>query len=186
MTLRLPRLNSTDPIVDDSQRPSFVFQRFWQSAMLAIEEAFDAQALAIEAIAAAQAAADNANAAAEVAQEAATTATATTAVATSYIVPDGVLTAAPLIITVAAHTRYYADGTSVAVSGGTVAATGTGDTDYVFYDQPSRAGGSVTYQVSTTAPAQTVSRHVVGAVTIPASGSTLGGKGPQRPGEVQP
>lgn len=104
----------------------------------------------------------------------------------SYIDPASVLTASPTTITIAAHTRRYADGTSVAVNGGSVAATAQGDTDYVSYSDPLRNGGTVSYVVSTAAPTQTGSTHVVGAVTIPTTGTQQGGDGPRQPGYVTP
>jgi hypothetical protein len=109
--------------------------------------------------------------------------------ARGYIEPSSVLTATPTTITIANHTRYYpqpsGDPISVSVTGGTVSATGSGDTDYVSYSDPMRAGGSVTYIVSTDAPTQTGDTHVVGAVLIPDTGTADGGDGPRRPGFVQ-
>lgn len=104
----------------------------------------------------------------------------------SYIDPASVLTASPTTITIAAHTRRYADGTSVAVNGGSVAATAQGDTDYVAYSDPQRTGGTVSYVVSTSAPTQAGSTHVVGAVMIPTTGTQQGGDGPRQPGYVTP
>jgi len=197
--IRLPRLPSA-AIVDKDGKPTLTFTRYFQSfaerielvinkiaELLGITEQLDA------AIAAANAAAAEAKAAADSAQNAADTAQATTdaqkreaALQGSYIEPDSVLMASPTSITIAAHTRYYADGTSVAVLAGTVIATASDDIDYVFYVDASRAGGGVTYQVSTTAPVQSGDTHVVGAVTVPATGSTGGGRGPRPPGFVVP
>lgn len=104
----------------------------------------------------------------------------------SYIEPTAVLTASTTTITIASHTRFYTDGSQVSVNGGTAPASGSGDTDYVSYNDPPRTGGTVSYIVSTVAPVQTGDTHVVGAVTIPATGTQSGGDGPRRPGYVQP
>lgn len=104
----------------------------------------------------------------------------------SYIEPSAVLSATPTTITIATHTRRYADGTSAAVNGGSVSATAQGDVDYVYYNDAARTGGTVIYLVSTTPPVQTGDAHVVGAVTIPTTGTQQGGEGPRRPGFVSP
>lgn len=149
----------------------------------ALEEALNQ---AQQAVVAAQTAADNAQAAADAAKTQAQAAAMEAALVNSYIDPTSVLTATTTQIAIADHTRHYADGTSVAVKGATIAATGQGDTDYVSYLDASRAGGIVPYQVSTIAPTQGMNVHVVGAVTIPATGTASGGKGPQKPGYVTP
>ena len=78
-------------------------------------------------------------------------------------------------VTIAAHRRYYGDGTSVAVDGGSLA---TGELNpsvvFVYYDDTRRAGGAVTYEWSTTPPVQAGTRHVVGRVEIPAAGTQDG------------
>lgn len=196
--IRLPRLQSLAPIVDKDGKPTLTFTRYFQSfaeqielvlnkivEILGITEQLDA------AIALANAAAVEAKAAADIAKDAADGAQLSTdaqkreaALQTSYIDPDTVLTASPTTITIAAHTRRYSDGTSVSVSGGSVLATAEGDVDFVYYDDPSRAGGAVSYQVATTQPIQTGDRHVVEAVMIPASGTAGGGGGPRPPGYV--
>lgn len=147
---------------------------------------------------AAQAAADAANAAAGDSSAAAAAAAAQAAanareasLQASYIDPTSVLSASPTTITIAPHTRIYPSATggpstSVSVAGGTVTATGEGDTDYVTYNDEPRLGGNVTYAVTTTPPSQTNSTHVVGAVVIPTTGTVEGGEGPQRPGFVRP
>lgn len=137
----------------------------------------------------AQSAADAANAAAEAAAEAAQASSAEQALVASWIDPASVLSASPTTITVDAHDRIYADSgnTTVPVAGGSIPHGGVaGDVYYVFYSDPTRAGGSVAYQIDTVAPAQTGSTHVVGAVTIPGAGTVSGGRGPLRPGFVEP
>lgn len=203
--LRLPRLSSASAIVDPDGKPNGTMILWWQQVVTQIEGAIQAivsltgiqsqfdQALqqAQRATTAAQAAATAASTAAAAAQAQADAAQAQAdaarreaALTASYIDPASVLTASPTTITVAAHTRHYGDGTSVPVDAGTVGATASGDVDYVFYSDPARAGGSVTYQVATTQPAQTGDTHVVGAVSIPTTGTQEGGDGPRLPGYV--
>ncbi len=198
--LRVPTITQAQPIVDEQRRPTIAFLRtindiitrivdvvnaivdvldIQEQLQAALDQAEQAIVVAQEAAEAAQAAADSAGAAAaQTAREA--------ALASSYIEPGSVLSATPLVITIADHTRFYSDGTSVAVSGGTVQATAADDIDYVFYEDVARAGGAVTYVVTLDPPAQTGDTHVVGAVMVPLSGSAEGGQGPQRPGAVLP
>lgn len=78
-------------------------------------------------------------------------------------------------ITISNHDRIYSDRT-VAVSGGVLSSL-TADTYYaIFYDDPARAGGSVTYQASTSTDDAVLSaaypyRHYVGFVNTPAAGA---------------
>jgi len=188
---RLPRLLSNTAIVDNNGQPSATFRLWWQTVVTQLEKAINAIVTLTgisedfaTAITNAQNAATAANEAAAAATTAAAAAAKESALNNSYISPNSVLTATPTIITVATHTRHYGDGTSVPVAGGAVAATGTGDVDYVSYADPMRAGGAVTFVASTTAPAQTNDVHVVGAITIPATGTGTGGDGPRRPGYV--
>ena len=198
--IRLPRLQSLAPIVDKDGKPTLTFTRYFQSfaeqielvlnkiaEILGITEQLDAAIQeAREAAAAAQEAAGNAQDAAEGAQATTDAQKREAALQGSFIEPDSVVTASTTLITIAAHTRKYADGTSASVAAGTVAATAMGDSDYVSYVDPTRAGGAVTYIASTTPPVQTGDTHVVGAVTIPTTGTVDGGTGPRRPGYVQP
>lgn len=198
--LRLDRLAQNIEVVDANRRPSSAFLIYWQRLVSQLERAIQliVQLTGIqdqfdEALKAAQAATKEAQDAADAAKDAADAAQAQTdatkreaALQSSYITPASVLTATPTTITIAAHTRYYSDGTSAAVNAGTTAATAADDVDYVSYVDPARAGGAVTYIVSTTAPVQTGDTHVVGAVQIPAAGTADGGEGPQRPGYVRP
>jgi hypothetical protein len=192
--IKLPRLPANVPLVDANGAPTITFSLWWQEIASQIEASVNAVVDAQNAANAANAAAASANAAAVAANTAASNAQSTAdstardqALVNSYIVPSSVVTSSPLTITITAHTRFYADGTSVAVSGGTVPTLGgAGQDDYVYYLDPSRAGGAVTYQVALTNPAQTGNTHVVGAVTVPAAGSSAGGSGPARPGQVLP
>lgn len=191
--LKLPRLPSDLQIVDPNGRPTVQFQTYWQQVIGQVEnavngalDAIQAAGLAKQAAQQAQAAADQATVAADNASSAAGANAREQALVNSYIMPASVLSASPTQITVASHTRYYGDGTSVSVTGAVLDATQAGDVDYVSYSDPMRTGGAVDYVVSTTAPTQGMDIHVVGAVIIPATGSATGGKGPLRPGFVEP
>lgn len=78
-------------------------------------------------------------------------------------------------VTVPDHSRVYPDKT-VAVTGGDITGLEYGTLILIYYDDPDRAGGAVTFGVTTDLEAARVSsthpdRHYVGAVTTP----TLGG-----------
>lgn len=78
-------------------------------------------------------------------------------------------------VTVSANTRYYGDGTSVAVNSGSVTGVAYGlDAALIYYDDPTRAGGAVTYLVTTdpllaTPTPAHQNRHYVGSVPTPAA-----------------
>lgn len=193
--LKIPRLLQNVPLVELDRTSTLTMTRWWNTmaeqteaavnGILQLPEIQAAIDAANMAAAAANLAATNAQAAADAAQSTADSNAFQQALINSYITPDSVLTGTASLITVAAHTRHYGDGTSVAVSGGTVAPLGLGD-NYVFYSDPTHAGGVVTYLVSATPVPQTGSNHNVGAITIPGSGSASGGNGPQQPGGVTP
>lgn len=191
--LRLPRIQQGRPIVDGNGYPETDFVRRINDTFGAIEVAYNGITDALAAAGIAQAAADSANMAAAAASAAASGAQGTAdaakreqALINSYILPSSVLTATPTLISIAAHTRFYADGTSAVINAGSVAATGTGVVNFVSYLDPTRAGGTVTFLASTTQPTQTGNTHVVGAITIPTTGTATGGAGPRRPGDVIP
>jgi type II secretory pathway pseudopilin PulG len=193
VSLRLPRLQNTTTVTDKDGRPSQPFQRYWQSFAEQIENAIniivqitDKQDEFDQALEQAKQATQDAQDAAEEAKQAAAAQKRESALQASYIDPASVLSADTTTITIAPHTRRYADGTSAAVNGGAIAATDPGDTDYVFYVDPDREGGVVTYEVGTTPPVQTGDTHVVGAIIIPATGTADGGEGPRPPGYVAP
>ncbi|HEX8415229.1 MAG TPA: hypothetical protein VF637_15305 [Sphingomicrobium sp.] len=194
--VRVSQLQQAQPIVDSAGRPAAWFVRLINDNNGNVAAAINAIATlpAIQqALLDLDTATQAAQAAAVAAQTAADTAQGTTdankreaALQGSYIEPGTVLSATPTTITITAHTRRYADGTSVTVNGGTIAATAMSDTDYISYNDPTRAGGAVIYAVSTTAPIQTGDTHVVGAVSIPTTGTVDGGDGPSPPGRVLP
>lgn len=194
--LRIPTLDQRSPIVDKDGRATTEFLRKFNDALKRIVELLN-QIAALpeiqeqlanldETVAAAQEAIEAAQQAADAATQQTEAQKREAAIQSSYIDPASVLTADPTTITIAAHTRFYGDGTSAPVNGGMIAASAPSDVDFVFYDDPDRDGGAVTYQLSTTPPVQTGDRHVVGAVTIPAAGTQDGGEGPRRPGFVEP
>jgi len=192
--VRIPSFQQTQVVVDSDGRFSPAALRSLNDAFKTLGEALNtlAQIPEIqaalenldEATQAAQAAAAAANTAAVGAQTSTDAQKREQALVNSYIEPASVLTASTTTITIASHTRMYADGTTASVTGGTAAATASTDVDYVSYVDADRSGGTVTYVVSTTPPVQTGDTHVVGAVEIPATGTADGGEGPRRPGYV--
>lgn len=203
MTLRLTRLDSLTPIVGANGLPTEQFQRLYQRNLEAIELAVNNIADTVAAIAAAQAAADAANTAAATAQSAATAAgdaatavTEQTTLSNSYVTGLTITATdagSDVTIAISAHTRHYPqpDGSEVTVSVNSGSLTGRAySTSYwIYYDDPSRAGGAVSYQSTTTqaTAAQTGDRHFVGAVTTPAAAAgPVTGKNIQPPGTVQP
>ena len=179
--IRLDRLLRFEKIANADGTVNGDFQSKWQRAMEEIEnsvnaviDAQNAADAANAAAAAADAAAAAADAAASAAQGAAETVAADSSLASSGV--SGLTMTATdagtdATITISAHTRIYGDGTSVAVSGGTVTGLAYSTGFFVYYDQASRAGGAVTYQATTSAAtaAQTGDRHSLGAVTTPAA-----------------
>lgn len=177
---KLTALDRSLSIVDQG-KPTFDFQRTWEQQGQAIEGAIQLLADALSAVINAQDAADAANAAADAANAAADSVTAQSSLATSYV--DKYVS--PLIsanssgnVTIANHDRVYGDGTTVSVIGGVVV-TGLSNPDVarIYYDDPTRAGGAVSYQftVDAAVAAQVNDRHSVGAVEIPAAGTQDGG-----------
>lgn len=186
--IRLDRLLKFERIANADGTVNGDFQSKWQRAMEEIENSvnavIDAQnaadaanaaaAAADAAAAAADAAATAAQSAADNAQTAADDATAQTAIANSYVTGATVTATdagASATINITAHTRFYANGTSVSVNAGSLTGRSYSTLYYIYYDQASRAGGAVTYQSTTTAAdaAQLGDRHVVGSVTTPAA-----------------
>lgn len=189
MAFKLPRL----PITWQEQ-PKLV-ERYWDLTMTQLEKTLNA-ILAIPIIeaalvgldaatAAAQAAADNANAAAM-------SVTSESSLVNSY--PSGVTITADNLgnVTINTHNRIYGDSVmnpTVSVTGAVVA-TGAAAASVVriYYNDPTRAGGAVTYLFTVdpaSPPVQGGNVHSVGAVTIPAAG-TQGGNGVRPPGYVEP
>jgi len=191
MAIKLPRLY---PGLIDKQPE--LFERYWDEAMNSIETTLNA-ILAIPAIEAAlvdldvatQAALD----AADIANAAAESTTAEQSIVTSF--PTGFTP--PLIsaddtglVTIANHIRRYGDpvlNPDVNITGGSFASGGaSGDIIRVYYDDATRGDTTPTFLFTTDPtppPVQGGSRHSVGAVEIPVSG-TQDGEGVNPPGYV--
>jgi hypothetical protein len=147
----------------------------------------------VEAAAAtANTAAAAANTAATAAQETADDITNAQSLANSYVsgLTLGATDAgASATVTISAHTRHYPqpNGTTVNVSvnGGSLTAQPYSSFIYVYYDDPGRAGGAVTYQGTTdeATAAQIGARHTVGGTPTPAAlGAPETGKPTRPPG----
>ena len=188
LKFKLSALDRAGSIVVQDGTPTHQFQQNWQNQGKAIEGAIQILAEAVDGILAAQAAAEAANAAAAVAQDAAATAQVAAEAANdaaAAVGSEGTITASgtsgltltatdagtDATVNISAHTRIYGDGSSVSVSAGSITGLAYSTDYWVFYDDPTRAGGAVTYQHSTD-PAdavQTGDKHSVGAVTTPAA-----------------
>lgn len=191
-TVKLPRLP-----VNWQEQPELV-RRYWDSTMTEIEKTLNAILqipLIEEALKNLDEAVANANAAAASANAAANQAKQNESLVNSYVngfTPPLISADATGVVTIANHTRVYGDSSlnpSRSVIGGTIPTGATpGSVVRVYYSDPSRAGGAVTY-LYTVDPAPPVAQggniHSVGAVTIPATG-TGGGNFIKPPGFVEP
>lgn len=194
MAIKLPRLPSGVPLVDPKTgAATAAFQHWWDLVCNEVEShitTLEVEALAAElsaATATAQTAADTANAAAATANTAAADAQDATDSNARFLkisnsnVTGLTITAtdagASVTVTFSAHTRHYADGTSVAVSGGSITGLSYSTHYWYYYDQASLAGGAVTYQATTTPPDSLTTaasgshpdRHTVGDSATPAA-----------------
>ena len=180
-TLTLPKLDYTQAITEGNGIPTLTFHIWWQTVAKALEVAYstlqtqvDAINAALAAAEAAQNAADTATASAAAAQNAADSSNAVASLTNSGV--TGVTITATdagsnVTVTVSSHTRVYGDGSTVSVSSGSVTGLSYSTAYYIYYDDPSRAGGTVTYQATTSmaTASQTGDRHLVGVVTTPAA-----------------
>lgn len=185
------------PMVDKTGCATMQFQANFQGIIESLQSQIDAITQAQAAATAAQNAADDAQAAADAADAAAAGATAATEANKAETSLVNSYPANPLggtlieadntgAVTIADHDRVYGDTTlnpTVAVDGDVIAsAAAPGDIVRVYYVDPTRAGGAVTYQFTVdpaSPPVQGGDTHSVGAVEIPA-GAPVGG-GPVRP-----
>jgi len=168
-----------------------------------IEATFSSQQDQITAIAALQATQTAqlaqilaAQAAADAAQTTADTAKKNDAISASWTSPGSILSASDAgsnaTITVAGHTRHYGDVSSVSVTGANITALAYSTFYNVYYDDPTRAGGAVTFHATTdpnlALPNAASGRHFCGTVTTPASGggTTSGGYTPSGGGYTGP
>ena len=188
MAFKLPRLPTGWEDQDQ------LFERYWDELCLQLEATINSilelptiKADIIAAQAAADAAQTTADAAASSAGTAGSDATETKeeqSIVLSYVTGF----TAPLItadstgeVIIANHTRKYGHSDinpDKTVTGATITSgASAGDTLRFYYDDASRAGGSVTYAFTTDPaafPVQSGDRHSVGAVTIPVSGGQDG------------
>lgn len=188
MALKLPRLQRTVALVDSNGFPTVAFHRWWQSVaesleqavsdietnVTAIEAALAAADIALDAAATAQAAATAADTAASNAQTAANATASEASLNNSYVTGltlSGSDAGTSAAISISAHTRVYGDGTSVSVNSGNLTGLAYSTQYYIYYVQPSRAGGAVAYASTTlqATAAQTGDTHLVGSVTTPAA-----------------
>jgi hypothetical protein len=211
--MTLPRINIAkwridQPICTPDGKPTAAFVRWLNDTNSKTENIDNAQSDQIDLI---ETALTNAG----IALTTANAVAKTNALAASFTDPGAILTAdvstadaTKATITVANHTRRYADGTSVSVTGGSIDLLQQGKTYYVVYDQSSRLGGTVTYQalgpvedVPTTyidagqATAAHPDRHLCGNVLTPTTavpaptfggGPRPAGTGPYVPRELIP
>jgi hypothetical protein len=184
MTFKLNRVAATE----FPPRLQKLFNKAFGQIEAQINEILDVQA----ATDAANAAAVAANTAAVAAQTTADDITASNALGTSYV--TGLTLSATdagtdATITISGHTRHYPqpDGSTVdvAVTGGSLTGRSYDTSYYIYYDDPSRAGGAVSYQSTTSegTAAQIGDRHTVGGVTTPAAADPdTSGEGTKPPG----
>jgi len=193
MALKLPRLPTNQQIVDEKGYPTTVFVLWWaefadqiETSIDGISVALEAAGIALDAADAAQAAADAADAAAIVAQDAAAATALETSIVNSFV--KDFAGASPLEadssgnVTIKNHTRQYGDtvlNPDVSITG-SVVATGAAATSVVrfYYDDATRTDTTPTFAFTTDpalGPIQGGDRHVIGAVEIPAAGSSDGG-----------
>lgn len=193
--IKLPRLPANQKLMNADGTPTLIYSRWWQSVVQQVETAINGiiELPGIqEAVEQAQAAAEAANSAAAAANDAAGNAqgvadstAAEQSIINSYVTNfagASVLAADSTgQVTVVNHDRVYGDSTlnpTVSVIGGVIATGFTaGTTARIYYDDPMREGGGVSYQFTTDAAVatQSGSRHSVGAVEIPAAGTADGG-----------
>lgn len=173
MTFRLDRLEASQPLVEGGAGPSISFQVLWQRLVEAIEAQEDAQDAIIARIRRIG----------------------------SHTVPTTILTAeddgTTATITVAAHVRAYADGTTLSVAGGSESGL-TSDTNYaVYYVDSTLADTAPDYLFTTDIEAAQAAaadgNHFCGIIRTPDAGSgetrTGGGAYPASSsigGEVDP
>jgi hypothetical protein len=171
MALKTPsQLPATVAMIDPATGyPTPFFLRYFNENVVATVASLTSAANA-------QAAADAANAAAAAADAAAASVTAATDLANSY--PQGASISASdagadVTVTISAHTRVYAGGTTVAVDGGVLTGLLYNTNYWIAYDQASRSGGIVPYVAYLTTQGNAVNdpdRHFVGALQTPEAG----------------
>ena len=196
--LKLASLQIGRALSDADGKPTKEFVRYFNDMINNIESAANNLATQQNDIITAL---NNAGIAITTANNAATTANTTkreAALVQSYVDPGAILSAiispadsTKTKITIAAHTRKYGDGTSVSVAGASIDLLAVESYYYIYYDDTTRAGGTVSYQASLNYlnAAQMGNRHSVGGILTPAlggSGTNGGGTRPPGTGGIRP
>jgi hypothetical protein len=178
--IKIPDFQQTRAIVDKEGRPFADFLRGINTAFRVLVNNANATNDALAAAGIARAAAETAQNAASTAQTVADETKNATALANSFVTGIAVTAidaGASTTITISAHSRVYATvpPTTVAVTGATITGLAYGTVYYIYYDQPSRAGGAVVYAVTTNSAliAQSGNRHSVARVTTPVAAGAL-------------
>jgi hypothetical protein len=191
MALNIPKLQYNLPMTLDTGVPTQTFQRWWQEVADNITSNFNDLAQAVSDIQTLQSQMNDRITEITTLQGQMNdriteieNAVRDYSIGLGWMSPGSVLTSTDngtdANIVIANHTRKYGNATSVSVTGATI--TGAyGTLYYVYYDDPSRAGGAVTYHTDTNpnvaANNAAVGRHYVGSITTTSSGggSTSGG-----------
>lgn len=184
------RLTRNVPIVERSGAPTMQFQLLFQRVLEAIEAAVNSLNTQVNSNTSIIAALQATSALAQAANDNAQSVDSRVSVQGSYTNPTKVLTASAAgVVTIAAHSRRYVDEaqTSVSVDAGSVSGLMNERQYTIYYVDAGRQGGAVSYQATENAVAQTGNVHVVGSVTIPATGSPdASGTSPTAPGVAPP
>lgn len=183
MTVNLTPWDNVSQFVDPQTGALSIRGQVWLQTIL---EQIDDNFGSLEAALAAQAAAEAAQTAAEAAQTAAETAQGSAddaatsasqnALANSGVV-DCVITGSDAgsnaAVSITAHIRAYGDGTQVSVNSGSIGSLAFSTLYYIYYLDPTRTGGAVTYlaSIDSADAIQTGSTHSVGIITTPADGA---------------
>jgi hypothetical protein len=181
-------LFANEAIVDAQGRPTRRFQQMWENTISQIKAILTSQGLSIDELQRIYSGINTAQATAAGAAQQAQQTQASINIADSYPNPPGVLTASnDGTVIIAAHSRIYADGTSVAVNSGAVTGLANGASVTIYYIDSAREGGAVTYQGTTSPIAQADNTHVVGVASIPLAGEVaVPGYGVPAPGFITP
>lgn len=188
MALKLNRPDRTVPLTEDD-KPTYHFQRYMDELCKRIEGSVNDLTAIVADLAAAQA--DIAIAQADiVANQSATDAVALNDKISSSATDPSVVTTAvdagtDATITIAAHTRRYGDGSTLAVSGGSLTGKAYSTLYAIYYDDPTTADTTPTYIATTVLkdaqPNAASGRHYVDQITTPASGGGVTGGGGYHP-----
>lgn len=184
--IKLDRLVRLEGITDSSGVPTIRFQTIWQRQCEAIERAFGNQQGQITDLTAIIERLQSVEELASVAVDTAQQVQLSTDTAGSWVEPSRVMSkAVGAPIDVFSHTRVMPDGQRISVNGAMVSVNQAWSGAYVYYDDPAKAGGNVTYIASETAVAQLGGRFNVGYIRFPTAGQPPSlGNGPSPPGNT--